>query len=37
MRPEESVAIGVGTLAALVIASGILWYTIFRFLRWLVW
>jgi len=36
MRVEDSVTVGVGTLATCVIASGIIWYTVFRFLRWVV-
>ena len=36
MRTEDSVAVGVGTLIAIVVASGIAWLTLFRFLRWVV-
>ena len=35
--PDKSVAIGCGTLIAIVVASGIFWWTAYRFVRWIVW
>ena len=36
MRAEDSAAIGFGVIVAVVVASGIVWFTVFRFLRWIV-
>jgi hypothetical protein len=36
MTPEESARLGVSILFTVIVASGIAWYTIFRFLRWVL-
>ena len=36
MRTERAFTIGVGTMIGAFIASGIMWWTGYRFLRWII-
>jgi hypothetical protein len=35
--PDEAFTIGAGTLITCVVVSGILWYTLYRLVRWVLW